>query len=368
MASPLSLAQIDGLNFIARHRWVSDTTSQAAAVPVSVHFPDVATISIGGEAFPLDGVTWPDLEIENVAHRKTFAVVHGPWQTSRFRLYNPLIYFAAFGAPEIFDCLEIAIGSLFAFGGFDGTVRVLCDGQNMGFAERFPPAIRSRVRMSPVACGDTLDYTLARYRLSAVDPAGLFQPILYLDTDVVCDAPLQDLLIRLLKSEAIQFCAEHPLTINEHWYGTTLLTHDNYRPAPDERGFSTGLIGFRDAAQAAESFATIVESCLRMASMTENRDLFDTYDQPFANYIMRKLGGYATDLLTPRCAAPAPPADPEERPGFVHFAGGVGNAGPKLARMRDYVARLRAAGGDGLWNVEKSAEAVVTQTPVLPRQ
>jgi hypothetical protein len=338
--------QLDALAFIAENRWVSDRTWPEPTGPHAVRFGD-GTFQVGDAGFPIAALFGPGLPLEHAIERKGFALAYQSWKLERFRLYRPLIYFAAFGAEPIFACLDVAIRSLFEFGGWDDDVLLITDGAHADFAQHFDEPVRGRLQTRVVACSDVLDYTLARYRLPRSERLDRYQPVLYLDTDVVCDAPLAPILVRLLRSEAVQLPAEQPLAINGHWYGASLLAEDGHRAQPGERGLSTGLIGFRDFAQVGEAFARIVESCEGFALRNGDRHRFDTYDQPFANYVLRKLGGFATDVLTEACVTHGHERAPAaiERRGFAHFAGVVGNAAPKLRRMQDYIAALRRERG-----------------------
>ncbi len=336
--------ELDGLAFVAGNRWVSDRVSQEPVQPHDVGIGG-GSLRIGEAAYPIAALLGPGGPLARVIERKAFSVSYQLWKLERFRLYQPLAYFAAFGAAPIFACLEIAIQSLFEFGGWDGDVIVITDCAHADLPHRFAEPIRSRVRTRTMQCRDVLDYTLARYRLATAEGLDRYQPVLYLDTDIVCDAPVAPILARLLRSEAVQFPAEHPLAVNGHWYGASLLLEDGYRPLPGERGLSTGLIGFSDFAQVREAFGRIVASCEAFARSKDDRNRFDTYDQPFANYVLRKLGGFGTDVLTGAYAIHehGRPPGAIERRGFAHFAGVVGNAAPKLRRMQDYVAALRRA-------------------------
>jgi len=356
----LSKEQLAGLKFIASHRWLSDSTSDEPIRPGSVEIGD--KLVIGGLVYPIAAVLTPTHLLAEAIERKSFAITYDEWKISRFRLFNPIVYYSAFGNPSIFDCLELAIQSLFEFGAWDGPIAIITDKEHIDFSQRFAEPIRDKIQIRVMDCRDVLDYTLSRYRIPFLQGLNQYTPLIYLDTDVVCNAPFQSLPLSLVRGQDVHFCAEHPVIADKDSYGISLLLGDSYRPHAGERGFSTGLMAFRDVADVAELFAQIVACSYAFARVTDNRHHFETYDQPFANYVLRKLGGFNTSVLTNYSVTYGPDhrVDHTRRCGFAHFAGGVGRAAPKLQRMQDYVHHLR-----GQSNVPSSKSPRVAAVAML---
>ncbi|MBV9786068.1 MAG: hypothetical protein JO264_19880 [Acidisphaera sp.] len=261
------------------------------------------------------------------------------------RLYRPLAYFAAFGKPEIFDCAELAIRSLFGMGEWRGDVLLLTDARHRDFAQRFPETLRASMHVAVLQADDTLDYTLARYKVGQVPLAREYQPLLYLDTDVICDAPLDSLLAGMVFSHDLMAVPEFDLMIENDHYGKTLFERDGRNAVPGERGFSTGILGFRRVRDVEPLFDGIVRCAYDFASSINRRDFFAEFDQPFANYIAHKMGGFDLETLQPWSTGIFHVSDPVPagRRGLAHFAGGVGNAARKTTRMREYLRALARA-------------------------
>ena len=179
--------------------------------------------------------------------------------------------------------------------------------------------------------------------------------MLYLDTDIVCDQPIDGLMTALMQSDRIQVRSEGRLDegepeTNGHWFGWRLLAADNVPFDPVAPGFSSGAIGFANAAVAQDSFAAILASVYGHAAVTSSRHTFAGYDQPFANYVLRKRDRFATALLDPLLRLHRADADDVATPfasaatGLVHFTAGVGLPAPKRAAMARYLKALNLAG------------------------
>ena len=209
--------------------------------------------------------------------------------------------------------------------------------------------------MAPVAGQDLLDWCCARYRLNAFPGLRSAQPLLYLDTDVICDRPIDDLMLGLIGSNTINVRQEGRLdegaaTSAGHWFGWRLLAADGVPFDPMSPGFSSGAIGCANAAVAQPHFDAILASTYGHACSTANRDYFEGYDQPFANYVLRKRRCFATNLLNRtlwihRVAANhITVPDSGSATGLVHFTGGVGLGAPKRVAMERCITALRTYG------------------------
>lgn len=137
---------------------------------------------------------------------KRFDLIHQDWRVATFRLFRRLVYFPVFSAPEMFDCLELAVRSLLRFGRWRYEVLVLTAADTVGLVrERLEPlGLNERLHAATVApTTDMVDWCLARYRLDALQYVTQLNPLLYLDTDMVCDRSLEPYLATLDTSDRI---------------------------------------------------------------------------------------------------------------------------------------------------------------------
>jgi hypothetical protein len=281
------------------------------------------------------------------------SLLHDGWKIQPLQLYRPLIYYAAFGPPNIFACLRTSIASVRTIGGWKHDIAVLTRPEDVPLVE----AIRSgldigpNLHIVPVAGADLLDWCLARYRIDAADIFQYHQPLLYLDVDVVCDAPLNDLCLKLLESSCIEVVPEATWTedgqeSDGHWFGWPLMRQDGLTVDASTAGFSAGILAFANYRLAAQPFAAILSSVAAYAEQTGVRNV--EHEQPISNYVMRKLRVASTSLLpgfaqlcrVDPARSPLPvPATPT---GLAHFHGIIGHSASKRAAMDHYLAILQA--------------------------
>ncbi len=322
--------EADLVRSLTAGRWLSCATLAVGAVAAGPQGLSVLGRPVGaGARVSLDG--------------DRLSVVRDGWRLDAFVRYRPLVYYAAFGADAVFDCLRIAVQSLFEFGRYDGEVLVLTDAAHLSWPDCLPADLRGHVRTRAAQGADMLDWTLARYGIAATEGLAHHRPFLYLDADMACDGPIDPLLRRLAISPLLHAVGENAVTRAEDWYGASLLAADGVAVAADRPGFSTGALGFATLPTARTMFDLVPRLARGHATGSGTRDAFDCYDQPFANYAAIKLGGVETTLLGRYLdnryywldRAPA-------RRGLAHFTGGTRAAGAKQAAMGAYVEALRA--------------------------
>ena len=282
-----------------------------------------------------------------------FCLVHDGWKVIPVRAYRPLAYYAAFGAPEVFACMQVAIRSLLTFGQWKHDIAVLTCTEDLGaLATALSPlGLEERLHVITVPGGDILDWCLARYRIDTAPVFRTHQPLLYLDTDVFCDGPLDALCLGLAAATKIAAKSEGLLCEGEpephgHWYGWRLMTADGQAVDRLERGFSTGILGFANVGVAADAFSAILRSAYGHAASTGDRRFFAGYDQPIANYVLRKLDLVSFTLMDEVASfcrvvpGTRPLPDPDRPRGLVHFNGVVGDSAVKHAAIENYFAYL----------------------------
>jgi hypothetical protein len=122
-------------------------------------------------------------------------VLRDGWKLAgTLRLFRPLIYYTAFGRQAIFEQLRLSLRSLIEFGGYTGDVHVISDRPAADILALAPPALRGRLTVQPFAGMDYWDFAFARLHLPDWAEAAAFRPIIYVDTDIVFDRPVETLL------------------------------------------------------------------------------------------------------------------------------------------------------------------------------
>ncbi len=277
------------------------------------------------------------------------------WKILPLKVYRPLAFYAAFGDDEIFECLRVAVTSLLKIGRWAHDIAVLTRSEDVAklHAALARLDIADRTHVVTVRGDNTLDWCLARYRIDAADIFATHQPLLYLDVDVLCDAPIEGFFRRLIRSGGIEVLPEGLLGEGDpnssgHWFGWRLMAEDGLTFDPLEPGFSSGTLGFLNKRVAEQAFRAILRSAYLHAAQVGNRRYFEGYDQPFANYILKKLrlvsGNLMPGVINSCRVDPdrSPLPIPATRKGLVHFNGMVGDAAPKRRAMEHYLSMLYA--------------------------
>jgi glycosyltransferase involved in cell wall biosynthesis len=329
-------------------RWVT-ANSEASMAPVLTGQNEVA---IGSYKTTLEAVIAARPNASDGTPLE-FCITYDGWKVLPLKLFRPLVYYAAFGSDDIFACLRAAVISLLEFGRWSYDIAILTRSEDLTKVNAIVADLNlgGRLHIATVPGTDILDWCLARYQIDAAEVFSSHQPILYLDVDVICDAPLDDFFLKLIHSHAIEVLPEWRLgesgpDSNGNWFGWRLMAADGLIFDPSERGFSSGVLGFANRKVAGDAFSVVVRSAYCHAEQIGTRHHFEGYDQPFACYVMKKLG-LISNVLLPTVArlcrvdpATSPLPIPVGPLGLVHFHGLVGHAASKRQAMEHYISLL----------------------------
>jgi hypothetical protein len=207
----------------------------------------------------------------------------------KYLRYQPLVYYVAMGDDHHCRLLTASLETLIEIGRYADDLCVITDRADI---RAFVPApLRDRVLVHLVPSGfSPIDGKASRYMIVDVAGAHAYQPLLYLDTDVIAAEPIEPLLIAVVLANGISVGLEnHPPLISAYRdspsVGQTLFSWDGVWPT-DEIGFNSGVLGLRNIALCAEPFAVIRKL---IKAMYRSGTTGQWVDQPVANYVLRKL-------------------------------------------------------------------------------
>lgn len=339
---PLTSPERDFLTEIAARDWISANGRIVSAVG-GIGIERDFRVRVGLLNMPLTQL----LDARHRCHRGELTIVYEHWKVERLRPFRPLVYFIAYGKPEIFDTLFLALTALREFGAYTGDIMVFTDRTLEQLSPCIPPGMVGQVRVGAAPVRDVLDMMSAKYRIQDMPEMKPYAPFLYLDADVICNQPVADLLMELSRADRISLPLEMDLLGSHNYYGAVLFGFDPSAVPRHERGFSAGLMGVPSLDVAQGIFPTILD-CLygltgRQTQRSNMHDIF--HDQGIANYVVHKTDAADFEIMTRRVVTPVRFSRPvNEIPsiGFAHFCGGVGDAAMKLPSMRAYVEFLRS--------------------------
>ncbi len=315
-------------------------------------------LRLGGEVVRLGGVPGPFVVGEETAEGGAPRQLHAmgaQGRLHRLALFRPVICFSVFGADAYYEALGVALASLHRFGGYKGAVCVGADRPRAAVAAYVPEAYRDSWMHVDVAAEAGLfgRYGMADWGLEA------FQPVLYLDVDVVANARLGPLLVQLALSPRVHVATEQEWerafagrvagglaeSAEAAWFGGWLLAADpRFRGRVPAYG-SSGVIGADHVSRLRVPFAMV--QALRQ--VVEPARIAAYTDQALTNYALHVcnagfglLNGFVDFAHRPE-SVQAASGDP--RRGLMHFHSGVGAGARKRDAMRAYVARLADVGG-----------------------
>ena len=269
-----------------------------------------------------------------------FHVLAEGWRHEEIVLFKPMVFYAAYGAPSVHHQLFLSLASLHEFGRYTGHVHVLTDLTLEQLREAVPALPAERTSVQPLSPTDFPGYVASKYCILEHGPAWGFQPLCFLDPDIVANAPLRPMLIAMAVADRLTAPLEDVGPLRS-WppVGGTLLQRDG-REARFGRGFNAGTLGIPNL-RAHETTLRLIRRVIENLLKQEGRTSLEWVDQEAANYVSFVHAQVDTASISRfvRYGAPHDSETPGPCTGLIHFW-----ATPKAGRdelMRHYIEVLR---------------------------
>lgn len=285
---------------------------------------------------------------------RTLNFLTDTWKLTHLRLFNPLIFSCVFGDDAVFDCFGLLARSLLTVGQYHGDIAVMTDPEGVARLEALKRSLPMSGAFEIVVladCHDEMDYCLARFRFHDHPFFADRQPLVYLDADILCNAPIEPLLAEMVFSDGISVSPEGILNEGNpnsdgHWYGWRMMAAAGMEFDPHQRGFSAGAIGYSHSDVALEYARLVMEVAQGYRRESGQKRPFVGYDQCVANYVflkarIREFGHIGAAVTLHRVQPDHLSRFPPEKRGLIHFL-----AVPfpqKLEAMKLYQARFASA-------------------------
>ena len=343
---PITEAEAAFLDDIGGRNWIASGGGLVAHLGDPIHGIEIAPdfhARIGMLFVPIQDL----LDARHRRFQGGWSIVYDNWRVEYLSPFRPLIYMIAYGNQDIFDTMALLLESLWEFGRYTGELLVFSDRNLEQLQPYIPPSMAARVRVATAPVRDVTDMMAIKYRICDMPELTAFRPLLYLDTDAICNAPLDPLLGALARGQRVSVPLEMDLRGDHNYYGAPLFNADPTATIRNDRGFSAGLMGIPSTDVARQTFPTIVDSMYGLSRQQKDRKALGAIflDQGIANYVMHKTDAADFEIMTRHVVTPVdfqrPLADIERR-GFAHFCGGIGDAALKLPAMRAYLTLLRS--------------------------
>lgn len=262
------------------------------------------------------------------------------WRIEQIYRYRPLVYFVAFGNSIVMRQFALNVESLLTVGAYDGEIMVVTDKTPREIDALLPRNHKASVVLLPTEAHDRTGYMSARFCIVRWPGAWDYQPLLYVDADILFDEPVAPMLYGIALADRIGAAREPYLLAESPFVGGDLLRDDGCLPGPDEYGFNSGTLGIPNMRQHTPSLGLIAR-VLHNRLAQFGRDESQFVDQPVANYVSYRIANVDTELLSRYVRLSDALADPAGRTGLVHYCW-VPDGGVRVALMERYLERLRA--------------------------
>ncbi len=346
----LSDDEYHDLIYLLNHDWLRPSNNQLV-LSSNIHLEWAFQIMIGGIIADLrDNLPFlalrpscPGCSHEEQMRMSSLSMLFDGWRADRLILFRPLVYSAAFRSPVVLDQWRLCMQSLLEIGGYRGRIHVVTDQALSVLSDAVEGLGLGQLSLQVATPKDFAGYCGARHSILDYPDAHAFQPLLYIDPDVIFDQPVQSLLIALATASGLSAPAEpfSPMRSTRS-VGSHLLWLDGCDV--DARfGFNSGTLGIPNLAEHASTLR-LIRAALVSHARKHGRDGLPWADQEMSNYLSFKIGGFETETLSRfvRHGFEGIENDPQGACGMVHFwPPGDGNA--KLAAMRHYFGQLDRA-------------------------
>lgn len=298
----------------------------------------------GSGDFHLGGQTFPIQEnIEAIVRfyrerAKNIVLVKDGWKTFAFESIRPVIYYCAFGSAEQVELVKISIQSCLEFGRYEGDFVILTDLEEECRREILP--ICDRVILRSSRLDGVYQFKQARYSIAEHPEFSAYSPILYLDTDVMVDAPIAGTLLQILAVEKVSVYFEGCSVEDRDSLGRTLLRKDGIETT-SRRGINSGILGFSSIETAFPFLAMVMSTIDQYIHYGPRNEVFNFLDQSITNYVLHKHDYLDTNAFQGRVRTywHGVFEDGDRPMGFCHFT-----SRPKLPGMVEYLADLSGHG------------------------
>lgn len=333
---PVSQADFTALQSMPRDAWL---TGQSGAATQPAALEAGFNLRIGPL---LTDLRWNlPFDLSDFPFRST--LLQDGWRIDQIHRYRPLVYYAAFGSAAYMRQFALSLRSLVTAGAYDGTIAVLTDKTAGEIRALLPPGMTASLVVLRLDAKDQAGYMAARYAIGTWHDAWAYQPLLYVDTDILFDRPVAPMLQAIARSDRIAAPTEpkEPLARSE-FVGASLLRDDNRDPGA-RLGFNSGTIGIPNLRRHAATL-DLVGRVLANLALLRDRNATPYFDQAVFNYVSFCLAKIDTALISPYVRLADARAAPPGAQGLVHFCW-VPGADARVDVMERYLQALTARSG-----------------------
>lgn len=326
---------IDRINHILNNNWLSKRNRQIVNGK-NITFRNDFLMKIGDFSVDMRNQRARDFGKYNLT------VFHDAWKLEEFLLYNPLIYITAYSSKSVLEQLKICVDALRELSGFDGQIIVMSDQSSTSIHELCGRKNATSIDVDPMYPKDFVGYVCSKFSLLNKKCYDGYQPIMYLDPDIVFNCDVNQMLQEATLVEDICAPLEDFNRIQTHVpIGSGLLQLDSLNPSPYAAGFNGGTIVYPNIENTkVQAFLETSRRTITNIGKLFGRDFNAWADQEVINYISIKEFNINTSCLSKYAKyVDHNPGNNEEFKGFVHFWGHPSQK--KSEKMMEYLKKIK---------------------------
>jgi hypothetical protein len=330
---PVQLEELDRLLSLRAHDWVLSTAPQT--IPArSVRLSARHGLWFGDQHFDLRY----QLPFLGEHDGRQLTLLSDGWRSVKARAFKPLVCFCAVGNPLVFDQFALSLTSLLRWGRYTGDIHLATDRNPSEVLGRVPGLDPSRITVKRLSSTDRIGAITARYSVMEWPEIAAFQPLLIVDTDIIFDADIAPLLAHIAVSDRIVVPTEDfSARRTAESVGAKLFKADQVDPGV-AHGFNSGSIGVPSLHRHGDQLQ-LIRRIVGNRSDVFGRNHFTWVDQPIANYVADRVGGFDASQMHRHVRWGGAGIGVEGRCGLVHFWRPLG-AAAKLGAMAEYLRAL----------------------------
>ncbi len=249
-----------------------------------------------------------------------FPILLDGWRIDELYLFKPLIYYVAFGDVNVLAQLYLSIESLLRVGKFAGDIIVYTDRDHATICKEVPCVIPNNIRVVDIRAHDWVGYVAGKYCILDDQKAYDYQPVIYMDPDIIYNKNFQEFLIESAVSDRMGAPIEHASQLaTAVSVGAELLQLDNEQPR-FACGFNAGTLCIPNLPAHRQSLE-LIRRVIQNFTNIRGRGALGWVDQEAANYVSYKFAFVNTNYVS-QCVRYGFENDAEELgalSGLVHF-------------------------------------------------
>jgi hypothetical protein len=289
---PICERDIEALNVVFGNEWVVKSSGVRIAGK-EIELVRGPGLQFFNEVVPLAAT----LRMEQKYAPFRLVILYSGWRIDEIILFKPLIFYVAYGDECVVGQLVPSLISLLSIGHYSGNILIFTDKSKAEVMSMVPGCNGSALDVVDIGARDWVGYVAGKYCILDWDRAYEYQPLAYMDPDIIFNAIVDPMLARMAVSDRLTAPLEDYSKLSSSpAVGATLLQLDNVQPRYG-CGFNGGTIGIPNLLIHGATVRLMRDNIQNFLSIN-GRSAFKWVDQEMANYVGYKLGCVDTNEVS----------------------------------------------------------------------